>query len=134
MNRGHAGLRALSHQRVYYGRALVECVQRLHVYREPQYLLRRVAEKFRVSVDDIKGRSRKIHVAMARTAACYLLRQNTSMTYHEIGNFLGGRDHSTIIHSVQVAEKTIQHHKPNQTINKPAESNDPPEYLPWLVN
>jgi hypothetical protein len=51
------------------------------------------------SYDEIKGTSRKADIVTARNAIAYLLREYAELSFPLIGKMLGGRDHSTIIHS-----------------------------------
>jgi chromosomal replication initiator protein len=46
---------------------------------------------------------------VARQVAMYLIREMTSHSYPEIGQFFGGRDHSTVMYAVQkMAEQVRQ--------------------------
>jgi chromosomal replication initiator protein len=45
--------------------------------------------------------SRKRSIAEVRNWICYFLGSHTTMTYLEIGNMLGGRDHSTVINAIR---------------------------------
>lgn len=58
-----------------------------------------VATHFNVTRKQLCGKSRKQTVACARSVAVYLLRSLLEMGYAEIGQRLGGRDHSTIMYS-----------------------------------
>jgi chromosomal replication initiation ATPase DnaA len=46
------------------------------------------------------GKSRMKEIAMARHLFCYLARLHTNASQFAIGEFLGGRHHSTVIHSI----------------------------------
>jgi len=67
-----------------------------------------VADYFSLSIDIISGVSRRKEVARARHIAIYLSKQLTSSSLKTIGFNFNGRDHSTVIHSVQKIEKKIQ--------------------------
>ena len=58
-----------------------------------------VASHFNLTPKQLCGKSRKQTVAYARSVAIYLLRNLLEMGYAEIGQRLGGRDHSTIMYS-----------------------------------
>ena len=62
-------------------------------------ILELVASQFNVTPKQLCGKSRKQTVACARSVAVYLLRNLLEMGYAEIGQQLGGRDHSTIMYS-----------------------------------
>ncbi|MBI4513554.1 MAG: chromosomal replication initiator protein DnaA [Gemmatimonadetes bacterium] len=59
-----------------------------------------VAEAFGVPVDGLVSGRRARHLALPRQVAMYLIKQLLDLTYVEIGELFGGRDHSTVIHSV----------------------------------
>ncbi len=61
-------------------------------------VLAAVADHFGLRVDVLRGKSREHQVAWARQMAMYLLREETSISLHQIGDQLGGRDHTTIMH------------------------------------
>jgi chromosomal replication initiator protein len=68
-------------------------------------ILRVTAEQFRVAVDDLRSKGRRQELVLARQVAMYLIREMTDHSYPEIGQFFGGRDHSTVMYAVQkVAE------------------------------
>lgn len=55
-----------------------------------------------VSLNDIKGPRRGRHIMAARMEAVYAVRTlRPDMSYPAIGRWFGGRDHSTILHSVR---------------------------------
>lgn len=59
-----------------------------------------VCNLFRVSKTAIIAAGRQIDVSRARQIIMYLLRTDLFLSYPVIGEFLGGRDHTTIIHGV----------------------------------
>jgi chromosomal replication initiator protein len=66
-----------------------------------------VADSFGVSVLDMRARRRDGKVYQARAAACLLARELTGRTYPQIGRILAGRDHTTIIHAVELAREML---------------------------
>ncbi|MFM2154048.1 MAG: hypothetical protein RL199_2483 [Pseudomonadota bacterium] len=64
---------------------------------DAEVVMRACAEHFAVTVADMTGPSRVRHLARARQAAMFLVRQVTKASYPEIGRQFGGRDHSTVI-------------------------------------
>lgn len=64
-------------------------------------LIARVAQAHRVTVAEIKGQGRTNRVAFPRMHAAYELRK-MGKTFAEIGQLLGGRDHTTALHAVRV--------------------------------
>lgn len=64
-------------------------------------IVREVCDKHGVSWMDITSTRRHVSIVAARNEAFYRLRNETSMSFPEIGKFLGGRDHSTVIHGMR---------------------------------
>ncbi len=63
-----------------------------------------------VSIEDLRSKSRNRTLTTARQIAMYLLREMTNMSLPRIGQELGGRDHTTVMHADrkirnQMAEK-----------------------------
>ena len=65
------------------------------------YLQKTAAEHYRISLDDVRGKSRKKEIVIARQAAMHLAKEYTNHSLKSIGNYFGGRDHSTVIHALQ---------------------------------
>ena len=59
-----------------------------------------VSTQFRVSVDDLKSRSRKRSIAFPRQVAMYMTRKHTNQSLADIGG-LYNRDHSTVLHAIR---------------------------------
>ena len=64
-------------------------------------ILAAVAAAFGLKVSDITGQSRLRQAAWPRRVAMFLARELTRLTTTEIGQALGGRDHSTVIHALK---------------------------------
>lgn len=72
-------------------------------------VLTAVCEYYRVSAEDLKGRGRNKEVVTPRQMAMYLLREATGASLPQIGEALGGRDHTTVMYSVdKIAEEIEQ--------------------------
>lgn len=65
----------------------------------PDQILTAIAQANNVTVEQIKGRSRKREIADARKMAMATLRKMTRMSLHGIGDYMG-KDHSTVVHAV----------------------------------
>ena len=59
-----------------------------------------VCKSFKIHIDDIKSAARHTQFVLPRAFFSALCRDLTLESYNSIGNYLGGRDHATIIHSV----------------------------------
>jgi chromosomal replication initiator protein len=75
----------------------------------PTDIINTVAAFYKISPDDIYGRSRVAAVAMARQIAMYICRDQTNLSLPKIGALFGGRDHTTVMYAnKQVAELMSQ--------------------------
>jgi chromosomal replication initiator protein len=64
-----------------------------------EYILESVAAYFNIPVDKVLGNSRKRQCVEARQLTMYLSKQMTPQSLKSIGQFFGGKDHSTVIYS-----------------------------------
>ncbi|MCC6934503.1 MAG: chromosomal replication initiator protein DnaA [Candidatus Yanofskybacteria bacterium] len=71
----------------------------------PQAILKTVADFYNISSADLTKRSRKKEVVKPRQVAMFLLREEIKLSFPEIGQKLGGRDHSTVIHACEKIKK-----------------------------
>ncbi len=79
------------------------------------YILETVADHFNVSVKDILSNKRSNNIAYPRHICMYLCRNLTTSPLAEIGNKLGNRHHSTVLHSCEFIEHKIEE-KEEETI------------------
>ncbi|MCS7189112.1 MAG: chromosomal replication initiator protein DnaA [Bacteroidia bacterium] len=70
-------------------------------------IVRAVSNYFRIHPDELRGKSRKKEVAYARHLAVFLARRYTRHALKAIGDYFGGRDHSTILHSCHLVEQGL---------------------------
>jgi len=75
---------------------------------EPRHIITSVAEFFEINKKEIVSRSRKKKLVRPRQIAIYLIREHTKMSFPEIGQAVGGRDHSTIIYAYEKMVKELQ--------------------------
>ncbi len=66
----------------------------------PQLIIEVVSEHFGITVDQIMSKSRTSDISNPRQIAMYLCKTMTDHPLDSIGQLLGGRDHSTVIHGV----------------------------------
>ena len=64
-----------------------------------------VAESFGVKMSDLKSKRRTKNVVLPRQVAMYLCRMLANSSLPEIGQFFGGKDHSTVIHAIKTIEE-----------------------------
>ena len=65
------------------------------------YIQKTVSDYFNVVQDDLKAKTRKKEIVIARQVAMYFSKDYTNHSLKSIGYHFGGRDHSTVIHAVQ---------------------------------
>ncbi len=75
---------------------------------QPAKLIELVARAWNTSVDDLLGRDRSQKVAEPRQVAMYLLRQETDASLPQIGEALGGRDHTTVMYAIEKISDVIE--------------------------
>jgi len=71
------------------------------------YIQKTVSEYFHVTQEDLKAKTRKKEIVIARQVAMYFSKDYTNHSLKSIGYHFGGRDHSTVIHSVQSVNDMI---------------------------
>jgi chromosomal replication initiator protein len=82
----------------------------------PVSIVNAVSDHFNISPEDMRGKSRDADSTLARQIAIYLIREKTSSPWYNIGQLLGGRDHSTVLRGYQrmstfvPTDTTIQKH------------------------
>lgn len=74
----------------------------------PETILTCVAETLNVSVEDIKGNSRRREISTARQIGMYLMRQRTDLSLPKIGEVFGGKDHTTVMYSCDKITKKLE--------------------------
>jgi len=65
----------------------------------PETILMAIADNFNVSIEDLKGNSRRREISWSRQIGMYLMRQHTNLSLPRIGEEFGGKDHTTVMYS-----------------------------------
>ncbi|MDY3801219.1 MAG: chromosomal replication initiator protein DnaA [Bacilli bacterium] len=78
-----------------------------------------IAQKFNITVEDLKSKKRKASISYPRQIAMYICREFLEESLTKIGNEFGGKDHTTVMHSVDKIKKEIKKDKAlNEEIKK----------------
>ena len=75
---------------------------------QPDEVVRRVADMFGITIERILGRERTKQVALSRQIAMYLLREEANFSLPQIGEVLGGRDHTTIMYGCEKVAELLE--------------------------
>lgn len=81
----------------------------------PEVIINTVAEVLDVSVEDLKGNSRRREISFARQLGMYLMRKYTDLSLPRIGEEFGGKDHTTVMYS---CEKIDRESKNDLTVDR----------------
>ena len=73
----------------------------------PDDIIEETAKYFSILPEDIKGQRRTRNTALARQIAMYQIRILTNLSLQDIGDIFEGRDHTTVLSSIQKIEKNI---------------------------
>jgi chromosomal replication initiator protein len=71
-------------------------------------VVRKVAQYYEVPEKSIYEKTRKKEVVRPRQVIMYILREEFNVSYPSIGEKLGGRDHTTVIHSCEKVKEEVK--------------------------
>ena len=74
----------------------------------PEKIIELVAKEWQTTVDALLGRDRSQKIAQPRQVAMYLLRKETDASLPQIGEVLGGRDHTTVMYAIDKIASDIE--------------------------
>ena len=75
---------------------------------QPDEVIRKVADSFGVAIERMLGRDRSREVALPRQIAMYLLREESNISLPQIGETLGGRDHTTVMYGCEKINELLE--------------------------
>lgn len=75
----------------------------------PQAILQAVVGEFRITLSELEGPRRTRRVVIPRQIAMYLLRDIAQLSFPQIGELLGGRDHTTAMHGAEKIARQLEH-------------------------
>jgi chromosomal replication initiator protein len=73
----------------------------------PALIRQKVAEEWGASVEGLSSKRRTKELTVPRQVAMYLIRELLDLSLVEVGALFGGRDHSTVIHSINKVEEDL---------------------------
>jgi chromosomal replication initiator protein len=73
-----------------------------------EFIQKSVSEYYGIHADELKAKTRKKEIVIARQMAMYFSKEFTQHSLKSIGYHFGGRDHSTVIHAVQTVNDMIE--------------------------
>ena len=90
-------------------RAIANTIKEVNSYITPEYIINTVCRYYNTEDSTLRGQERRRDVVTARQIAMYLLRRMIpSMSLSEIGKEFEGRDHTTVLHSLDKVEKQMR--------------------------
>lgn len=72
--------------------AIVKCLQRHYTF----------------TLNDLRSQARDKHLSFVRQIAMYLMKKYTNKSLQEIGQFLGRKDHTTVMHAIKKVNETLE--------------------------
>jgi chromosomal replication initiator protein len=71
-------------------------------------ILKITANHYSVSINDLKSKKRQQNISMVRQVAFYLMKKLTFCSLQTIGDFVGKRDHSTVLHAISKVDSFLE--------------------------
>jgi chromosomal replication initiator protein len=73
----------------------------------PNSLLKLICENYGITLKELLGKKRTQNLVIPRHLAMYVLRHDLDLNLETIGQLLGGRDHTTIMHGIEKVTRSI---------------------------
>ena len=73
----------------------------------PERIAKAVSEYYGVGLDALRGQKRDKAIVVPRQIAMFLMREETDASLLRLGQELGGRDHSTVLHACDKITREI---------------------------
>ncbi len=70
-----------------------------------------ICSTYNISIEDLKGKKRNSEIAVPRQIAMFIARKYINESFPKIGSDFGGKDHTTVMHSVNKIENEIKTNK-----------------------
>lgn len=72
------------------------------------FIQKSVSEYYGISIEDLKAKTRKKEIVVARQVSMYFCKEFTNHSLKSIGYHFGGRDHSTVIHAITTVNDIME--------------------------
>ena len=82
-----------------------------------------VCKFYNIETDALRGQGRTKDISLARQIAMFQIRRMTNLSLKEIGKEFDGRDHTTVIHSIERIEKMVKENPETAEIVKDNNAN-----------
>ena len=73
-----------------------------------EQVLNLISKHYNVTIEDLKGKKRNSNITVPRQIAMYICRIYLEESLTKIGTEFGGKDHTTVMHSVEKIKKEIE--------------------------
>lgn len=74
----------------------------------PKQLIDVVCRYYAISLEDVLGKSRKRELVLPRQVSMYLMREETKASFPSIGQHIGQRDHTTVMHAYDKIRTAVE--------------------------
>ena len=75
-----------------------------------QQVIDAVTNFYNVRLIDLQSKKRSKSISGPRQICMWLARRHTRYSLAEIGGYFGGRDHSTVMHSIRIVDQRVAEH------------------------
>ncbi|MES2386760.1 MAG: chromosomal replication initiator protein DnaA [Bacteroidota bacterium] len=82
-------------------------VQNIEPEMDIDYIQKAVSDYFNVPQDQLKAKTRKSEIVVARQVAMFFAKEFTGFSLESIGKSFGGRHHSTVIYAIQAVSEMM---------------------------
>ena len=83
------------------------CESEVRPPRTAREIARAVAVKHKIGFNELISGRRSRYIVLARQEAYWRCRNETTLSLPQIGRFLGGKDHTTVLHGIRPSEKRL---------------------------
>lgn len=74
----------------------------------PKMIIQSVSQLYRINEDDLTSKRKTKEIVVPRQIAIYLCKNLTELSYNKIGEYFGGKDHSTVMHAIKKIDNDLK--------------------------